>query len=87
MFCIQAGDLEHFSDHLINRVREEFMRQQQIVLEQKEDELLSPETVMSIGQISRATLYRLDKAKILIPVWVGGQRRYRRSSLLQYLNR
>lgn len=86
MFCIQAGELGHFSDQLIDRIREEFKRQQQIMANQKEEELLSPEKVMSIGHISRSTLYRLTKAGILVPVWIGGQRRYRQSDIQEFIN-
>lgn len=88
MPCVlRAKDLLGFSNQLVQEVRDEFEREQKVLAEKTEDELLTPETVMSIGHISRATLYRLAKAKILVPVWVGGQRRYRRQDMYNYLNR
>lgn len=45
-----------------------------------------PEMVKNLLSISESTLYRMAKAKILIPVFVGGQKRYRRSDLDKILN-
>lgn len=42
--------------------------------------------VKNLLSISESTLYRMAKAKILIPVFVGGQKRYRRSDLDKILN-
>ena len=88
MPCVlRAKDLLGFGNQLIQDVRNEFDREQKVLAGKTEDELLTPETVMSIGHVSRATLYRLAKAKILVPVWVGGQRRYRRKDLDKYLQK
>ena len=84
---LQASDLLNMAHQLVEEVREEYERQQNVKDLEKREEYLSPETVMSICHISRATLYRLRKAKLLFPVMVGGQLRYRRQDLTDYLNR
>lgn len=84
---LQASDLLDFSHQLVEEVREEYERQQNVKDLEKREEYLSPESVMSICHISRATLYRLRKAKLLLAVMVGGQLRFRRQDLTDYLNR
>ena len=42
--------------------------------------------VKTLLRISESTLYRMAKAKILILVFVGGQKRYRRSDLDKILS-
>lgn len=88
MPCVlRATDLLGFSNQLVQEIRDEFEREQKVLAEKTEDELLTPEAVMAIAKISRATLYRIAKARILLPIWVGGQRRYRRKDLDKYLQK
>lgn len=49
----------------------------------KGDELLTSEMVKGILQISDSTLYRLAKAKILTPIYVGRQKRFKRSDIFK----
>ena len=86
MPCVlRAKDLLGFSNQLVQDVREEFTREQKVLAEKTEDELLTPEEVMAIAKISRATLNRIAKAGILLPTWVGGQRRWHKHDLDTFL--
>ena len=88
MPCVlRANDLLGFSNQLVQEVRDEFEREQKVLAEKTEDELLTPAAVMNIAKISRATLHRIAKAGSLVPLWVGGQRRYRRMDLDKYLQK
>lgn len=57
--------------------RQDFERERAAIAEEKKEEYLTPEMVKTLLRISESTLYRMAKAKILIPVFVGGQKRYR----------
>lgn len=84
---LKAEDLMIFSQNLIISFREEFERQVRAKKRNKEEDFLLPENVTSTYHISRSTLYRLAKSNLLIPVWVGGQRRYRRRDVEAYINK
>ena len=66
--------------------RQDFERERAAIAEEKKEEFLTPEMVKTLLRISESTLYRMAKAKILIPVFVGGQKRYRRSDLDKILS-
>ena len=83
---IRMEDLNRFSRQLIDGVRDELEKQNTKAEAEKKEVFLLPGEVESTYHISRSTLYRLARAKVLIPVWVGGQRRYRRSDLEAYIN-
>lgn len=50
------------------------------------EELLMPEDVIQFLGISPTTLYRLCRQGLLKPVWVGGQRRFRKSDIDFFIN-
>ena len=83
---IHAGDLGHFARELLAEARQDFERERAAIAEGKTEEYLTPEMVKTLLRISESTLYRMAKAKILIPVFVGGQNRYRRSDLDKILS-
>ena len=83
---VRAKDLDHYSHQLVDGVREEMEKQMAKIMAEKREEYIIPDEVESTYHISRTTLYRLAKAGILVPVWVGGQRRFRRSELEAYIN-
>ena len=78
---VHAGDLGHFARELLAEARQDFERERAAIAEGKAEEDLTPEMVKTLLRISESTLYRMAKAKILIPVSAGGQKRYRRSDL------
>lgn len=76
---VHAGDLGHFARELLAEARQDFERERAAIAEGKTEEYLTPEMVKTLLRISESTLYRMAKAKILVPVFVSGQKRYRRS--------
>ena len=78
--CIQASDLGHFARQLLAEARKDYERHRR-EMDDKENVLLDAEAVKTALGISQATLYRFAKSKILEPVWIGGQRRYRQGDI------
>lgn len=83
---VHAGDLGRFARELLAEARQDFERERAAIAEGKTEEYLTPEMVKTLLRISESTLYRMAKAKILVPVFVGGQKRYRRSDLDKILS-
>lgn len=83
---VHAGDLGHFARELLAEARQDFERERAAIAEGKTEEYLTPEMVKTLLRISESTLYRMAKSKILVPVFVGGQKRYRRSDLDKILS-
>ena len=83
---VHAGDLGHFARELLAEARQDFERERAAIAEEKKEEYLTPEMVKTLLRISESTLYRMAKTKILLPVFVGGQKRYRRSDLDKILS-
>lgn len=83
---VHAGDLGHFARELLAEARQDFERERAAIAEGKTEEYLTPEMVKTLLRISESTLYRMAKAKILVPVFVGGQKRCRRSNLDKILS-
>ena len=83
---VHAGDLGHFARELLAEARQNFERERAAIAEGKAEEYLTPEMVKTLLRISESTLYRMAKAKILVTVFVGGQKRYRRSDLDKILS-
>ncbi len=83
----KAEDLGHFARQLVAEVRLELKREQEEKSKETAEDinLLTAEEVKSILDISDSTLYRLGKSGILVPIWVGGQRRYTYDSLNRFL--
>ena len=79
---VHAGDLGHFARELLAEARQNFERERAAIAEG----YITPEMVKTLLRISESTLYRMAKAKILVPVFVGGQKRYRRSDLDKILS-
>ena len=78
---VQLSDLNTFSRRLIAETRNEF--EQEIVgrIEARSDVFLTADTVKQTLQVSDSTLWRWAKAGMLVPVMVGGQKRYRQSDI------
>ena len=79
---VHAGDLGHFARELLAEARQNFERERAAIAEG----YITPEMVKTLLRISESTLYRMAKAKILVTVFVGGQKRYRRSDLDKILS-
>ena len=78
---VTASDLGIFSRKLIAETRREFERERAAIEAGKAENYLEPETVKAMLKISESTLYRMAKSKILEPVWIAGQKRFRQSDI------
>ena len=83
---ISRSNLDRSRREPLAEARQDFERERAAIAEEKKEEFLTPEMVKTLLRISESTLYRMAKAKILIPVFVGGQKRYRRSDLDKILS-
>ncbi len=81
---IKAGDLKDAIEHCVKMTCKE--------LRQKETDndtvtYLSPNQVVKILNVSKSTLWRWAKQNYLVPIEVGGKRRYRMSDINRLLEK
>ena len=81
IISIGAAELRSFARQLIAESRREFERERAAIEAGKAENYLEPETVKAMLKISESTLYRMAKSKILEPVWIAGQKRFRQSDI------
>ena len=79
--CLTISELGTFAKQLIAESRDEFERERIAAAQDKAELYLTSELVKEKLSISDSTLYRMCRAKILRPIWVGGQKRYRLSDI------
>jgi len=89
IISLRAADLSLFARQLVVEVRQEFERDLEVKSKEATGDinLFTAEEVKQILGISDSTLYRLGKSELLVPIWVGGQRRYTYDSLNRFLER
>ena len=80
---IRLGDLEANQ----SLVEEALMRLKKSVAESRTEIYLSRTKVMEMLEVASATLWRWEKCGYLIPLSVGGKKRYRLSDIQRLLNR
>lgn len=78
---VTAGELGTFARQLIAETKREFERERASIEAGKSEKFLEPETVKSMLKISDSTLYRMGRARILEPVWIAGQKRFKQSDI------
>lgn len=78
---LQLSDLNTFSRRLIAQTREEYEREITGRLEARNEVYLTSDTVKQTLKVGNTTLWRWAKAGMLVPVMVGGQKRYRQSDI------
>ena len=83
IISIKVGDLIEANEALINRTKEQL---EQIVADANTETYPSREKVAEILGVDKSTLWRWAKRGILVPVEVGGKRRYRMSDVRRMLN-
>lgn len=76
--AVKLHDLVEFGNILISNVKSEL---EQTIADQKAETYLSIEKVMEMFGVCRGTLWRWQKVGYLVPINVGGQRRYRMSDV------
>ena len=79
---ITIGDLIEANMLLIAEVKREL---EQTIADEKAETYLSREKVMEILDIASTTLWRWQKLNYLVPIMVGGKRRYRKSNVMKIL--
>ena len=79
---IKLGDLVEANTLLIGEVKREL---EQTIADQNAETYPSREKVMEIMDVSSATLWRWQKIGYLVPLNVGGKRRYRMSDVKRVL--
>lgn len=79
---ISIGDLMEANMLLIAEVKREL---EQTIADEKAETYLSRDKVMKVLDVSAATLWRWQKQNYLVPINVGGKRRYRRSDVNRIL--
>jgi len=83
IISIKVSDLIEANEALINRTKEQL---EQIVTDANTETYLSRERVAKILDVDKSTLWRWAKRGILVPIEVGGKRRYRMSDVRRMLN-
>lgn len=78
---IGAAELGLFAKQLIAEARREFERERAAIEAGKAEVYRDSEEVKTMLKISDSTLYRMAKSKILEPVWIAGQKRFRQSDI------
>lgn len=78
---LQLSDLNTFSRRLITETRNEYEKEINDRLAARTEIYLTADTVKETVKVSDSTLWRWAKAGMLVPVMVGGQKRYRQSDI------
>ncbi len=79
---ITLGELVEANTLLIAEAKREL---EQIITDQNTETYPSRERVMEILDVSQATMWRWQKSGYLVPINVGGKRRYRMSDVKRIL--
>ena len=80
---VSAADLKNFALVIIKEAKEQM--EATIRAETEARYLSSTETAKKLG-VDRSTLWRWKKRRYLLPVYIGGQPRYKLSDINQLLN-
>jgi len=76
-------DLVEFGNHMIECTRRELER---VVIEDKAETYPTPQQVAKILGVDPTTLWRWNKRGYLVPIEIGGKRRYKMSDVKALLN-
>lgn len=81
---VSLDDLETLFEKVVSKAKSEL---EQVIVEQKTEIYLSPDKVSEILSVDRSTLWRWKKRNYLMPIEVGGKRRYKMSDVNKILGR
>lgn len=79
---ITLGDLVEANSLLIDEVKRQL---EQTIADENAETYLSRKKVAEMLEVSTGTLWRWQKLNYLVPIMVGGKRRYRRSDVMKIL--
>lgn len=80
---VEVKDLKHFADYLIEQTKKEL---EETVISDKAETYPTPSQVSEMLNVDTTTLWRWKKKGYLVPIEVGGKRRYRMSEVKAILN-
>ena len=80
--AVKLNDLVEFGNILISNVKSEL---EQTIADQNAETYLSSNKVMEMIGISTTTLWRWQNTGYLVPINVGGKRRYRKSDVMRII--
>lgn len=78
IIAVRADDLMEANNQLIDKVRADLEKE---ITEKRTAKFMTRESVLDRLSISDTTLWRWEKRGYLVPVNVGGQRRYRSADI------
>ncbi len=82
IIAVPVGDLMEANTRLIDQVRADLERE---IAEKRTASFLTRETVLEKLSVAPSTLWRWQKSGYLVPVNVGGQRRYKSTDIDEIL--
>lgn len=80
--AVSANDLREWHKEVIEDTRKEL---EESVISEKAETYPTPKQVAEILSVDMSTLWRWEKKNYLVPVKVGGKRRYKMSEVKQIL--
>ena len=80
---VELNDLKYFADYLIDQTKKEL---EEVVISDKAETYPTPEQASEIFNVDKSTLCRWAKRGYLVPIEVGGKRRYKMSEIKAILN-
>lgn len=81
---VKAGELVEVIDYCVNKTRKELEQQ---ITDANTETYPSPDQVAKILDVNKSTLWRWQKAGYLIPIEIGGKRRYKMSDIKKMLEK
>ena len=75
---ISAADLQEVINYTVTTTRKEL---EQIIIDEKSEVYLSPKEVSKMLDVDPSTLWRWGKRGYLVPLEIGGKRKYRKSDI------
>ncbi len=83
IISVKVGDLIEANEALVARTKEQL---EQIITDQSVETYPSRQKVAEILDVDLSTLHRWAKRGILVPLEIGGKRRYKMSDVRRMLN-
>lgn len=79
---LNAKDLQEVINYTISSTRREL---EQSIIDDKQEAFLSPKQVSEMLNVDLSTLWRWKQCGYLIPIEIGGKRRYKKSIIKEML--
>jgi len=79
---ITAGELVEAIEYCINKTRRDL---EQVITDANSETYPSPDQVSKILDVTKSTLWRWSRQNYLVPLEIGGKRRYRMSDVKRIL--